>query len=490
MPRIEYLGSSLVVLAAAGALLLAGPAAVRQVTQGMTAVQMSSAAGRLQSGSLLDQISRESRDVATFVEPSVVHVSSSGFASSRAGVRGFINSGSGWVYDADGHIVTNAHVVEGASRLEVQMVDGERREAKLLGADLRTDIAVLQVAPHGLVPAQRSEDPQQGDLVFAFGSPFDFRFSMSNGIVSGLGRAAGISDIEYENFIQTDAAINPGNSGGPLTNTKGHVVGMTTAIATGRGNGVSQGQFAGIGLAIPISMIDNVVDQLIDHGEVVKGYLGVSTRDMEELLRIRPRDPALQTTISAFQGGGAVVVYVSPESPAAAAGLQVGDVITQFAGQRIQNATQLRAMIAARRPGETATIDFWRPDAEKKGGGPMTTQVTMAQLKPETNAKWAVDALHNVGIEKLVTATEAAAQQYGVPFERGVMVEEVVPGSSVAGILPPGTLITEVFGQRVGNLDDFYARIRRQVETVRSPDLVLGVKQRNGEVAQIQVPLR
>ncbi|MCE9619969.1 MAG: trypsin-like peptidase domain-containing protein [Planctomycetes bacterium] len=491
MRRIEYLGPSLVVLAAAGALLFVGPAAVRQVTQGMTAIQMNNAEDRLHSGSLLDQLSQATRDVATFVEPSVVHVSSSGSAGGRAGNRGFINSGSGWVYDAQGHIVTNAHVVEGASRLEVQMVDGERREAKLLGADLRTDIAVLQVDTRGLVPAQRAaQDPQQGDMVFAFGSPFDFRFSMSNGIVSGLGRAAGISDIEYENFIQTDAAINPGNSGGPLTNTKGHVVGMTTAIATGRGNGVSQGQFAGIGLAIPISMIDNVVDQLIDHGEVVKGYLGVSTGDMEELIRMRVRDPLLQTTARYFQGDGAVVTLVSPASPAEAAGLKIGDVITQFGGQRIQNAGQLRAMIASRQPGETINIDLWRPDVEKKSGLPTSTQVVIVQLKPETNAEWAVKALENVGIKKLATATEAAAQQYGVSFERGVMVEEVVPGSSVAGILPAGTLITEVFGQRVSNLDDFYARIRRQIGATRANELVLGVRQANGSVAQVQVPLR
>ena len=282
MRRIEFLGPSLVVLAAAGVLLLAGPAAVRQVSQSMTAVQMIGAQERLQSGSLLDQMSQASRDVATIVEPSVVHVSSTGLVAGRGTGRSFINTGSGWVYDAEGHIVTNAHVVDGATTLEVQMVNGERREAKLLGADLRTDIAVLKVDTLGLVPAQRAtQDPQQGDMVFAFGSPFDFRFSMSNGIVSGLGRTAGITDIEYENFIQTDAAINPGNSGGPLTNTKGHVVGMATAIATGHRNGVSQEQFAGIGLAIPISMIENVVNQLIDHGEVIKGYLGISMLDTD-----------------------------------------------------------------------------------------------------------------------------------------------------------------------------------------------------------------
>ncbi len=490
MRRIEFLGPSLVVLAAAGVLLFVGPMAVRQVSQGMTAMQMSSAEARLHSGSILDQMSQASRDVAILVEPSVVHVSSAGIMSGRGGGRTFNNSGSGWVYDAAGHIVTNAHVVEGATRLEVQLFDGERREAKLLGADLRTDIAVLQVDAQGLVPAQReAQDPQQGDMVFAFGSPFDFRFSMSNGIVSGVGRAAGISEIEYENFIQTDAAINPGNSGGPLTNTKGHVVGMSTAIATGRGNGVSQGQFSGIGLAIPISMIDNVVDQLIDHGEVIKGYLGISMRNTEELGRIPIRDPMLQATAKNFQGDGVVVEYVSPQSPAELVGLRIGDVITQFAGQRIESVAQLKTLIASCQPNESVSVDAWRPSVENKNGQAFSVQVVIEQLKPETNSQFIVNVLRSIGVKKMATSTEAMAQQFQVPFERGVMVEEIVAGSSVATILPPGTLIVEVFGQKIAGLDDFYTRINRKLRSQNSSELMLGVRQQNGEVAQLRIPL-
>ena len=490
MRRIEFLGPSLVVLAAAGVLLFVGPTAVRQVSQGMVASQMSSAEARLHSGSILDQMSQASRDVAVLVEPSVVHVSSAGIMSGRGGGRAFNNSGSGWVYDAAGHIVTNAHVVEGATRLEVQLFDGERREAKLLGADLRTDIAVLQVDAQGLVPAQReAQDPQQGDMVFAFGSPFDFRFSMSNGIVSGVGRAAGISEIEYENFIQTDAAINPGNSGGPLTNTKGHVVGMSTAIATGRGNGVSQGQFSGIGLAIPISMIDNVVDQLIDHGEVIKGYLGISMRNTEELGRIPIRDPMLQATAKNFQGDGVVVEYVSPQSPAELVGLGIGDVITQFAGQRIESVAQLKTLIASCQPNESVRVDAWRPSVENKSGQAFSVQVVIEQLKPETNSQFIVNVLRSIGVKKMATSTEAMAQQFQVPFERGVMVEEIVAGSSVAAILPPGTLIVEVFGQKIAGLDDFYTRINRKLRSQNSAELMLGVRQQNGEVAQLRIPL-
>ena len=490
MRRIEFLGPSLVVLAAAGVLLFVGPTAVRQVSQGMAASQMSSAHERLQSDTLLDQMSKASRDVALLVEPSVVHVSSAGVSNGRGPGQSFINSGSGWIYDAAGHIVTNAHVVEGATRLEVQLFDGERREAQLLGADLRTDIAVLQVDAQGLRPAQReTQDPQQGDMVFAFGSPFDFRFSMSNGIVSGLGRAAGISEIEYENFIQTDAAINPGNSGGPLTNTKGYVVGMSTAIATGRGNGLSQGQFSGIGLAIPISMIDNVVDQLIDHGEVIKGYLGISMRNTEDLERIPIRDPMLQATAKNFQGDGVVVEYVSPQSPAELVGLRIGDVITQFAGQRIESVAQLKTLIASCQPNESVSVDAWRPSVENKNGQAFSVQVVIEQLKPETNSQFIVNVLRSIGVKKLATSTEAMAQQFQVPFERGVMVEEIVAGSSVATILPPGTLIVEVFGQKIAGLDDFYTRINRKLRSQNSSELMLGVRQQNGEVAQLRIPL-
>ena len=490
MRRIEFLGPSLVVLAAAGVLLFVGPTAVRQVSQGMVASQMSSAHERLESDTLLDQMSKASRDVALLVEPSVVHVSSAGVSNGRGVGQSFINSGSGWIYDAAGHIVTNAHVVEGATRLEVQLFDGERRDAKLLGADLRTDIAVLQVDAQGLRPAQReTQDPQQGDMVFAFGSPFDFRFSMSNGIVSGVGRAAGISEIEYENFIQTDAAINPGNSGGPLTNTKGHVVGMSTAIATGRGNGVSQGQFSGIGLAIPISMIDNVVDQLIDHGEVIKGYLGISMRNTEELGRIPIRDPMLQATAKNFQGDGVVVEYVSPQSPAELVGLGIGDVITQFAGQRIESVAQLKTLIASCQPNESVRVDAWRPSVENKSGQAFSVQVVIEQLKPETNSQFIVNVLRSIGVKKMATSTEAMAQQFQVPFERGVMVEEIVAGSSVAAILPPGTLIVEVFGQKIAGLDDFYTRINRKLRSQNSAELMLGVRQQNGEVAQLRIPL-
>ena len=204
------------------------------------------------------------------------------------------------------------------------------------------------------------------------------------------------------------------------------------------------------------------------------------------------RDPLLQTTASFFQGDGAVITFVSPLSPAEKAGLQIGDVITQFAGKRVQNASQLRSIIASRQPNETISIDLWRANPLNKGGDIISFQVVMGQLKPETNSDGIVEALRNIGIKKLITATDAAAQQFGVAFERGVMVEEVVLGSSVSDIMPPGTMIVEVFGQKINNLDDFYTRITRQIQASRKLEfvLVLGVRQQNGSIAQLRIPLR
>lgn len=274
MRSFPYAGPGLVVLAAAAAAILAAPFAIRRATDAQADSDIV-LASRILAGEtvgaqsdelvvalpLLEQLNRANRAVARLVEPSVVHVSTVMTMQRRNFTGPYTSSGSGWIWDADGHIVTNAHVVEGSDRLQVQLFDGELRDAELVGLDLRSDIAVIKIATGGLHPSLRGDSAtlEQGDMVYAFGSPFDFRFSMSSGIVSGLGRTAGLADIDYENFIQTDAAINPGNSGGPLTDIRGRVVGMNTAIATGRGNGVGQGQFAGISLAIPMSMIESTV---------------------------------------------------------------------------------------------------------------------------------------------------------------------------------------------------------------------------------------
>jgi serine protease Do len=468
---IHSYGPGIVVLGAAAVAMLVGPLAVRSIVHAQTSVDVVQASARLaQPGNVLEEINAAQRLIASAVEPSVVHVSTIGNVRRRSMNQAFVSSGSGWVYDDAGHIVTNAHVVDGADRVQVQFYDGTMRDATIVGVDLRTDIAVVKVAEGGLVAAKRgnSDDVQQGDMVFAFGSPFDFRFSMSSGIVSGLGRSAGLAEIDYQNFIQTDAAINPGNSGGPLTDIYGRVVGMNTAIATGRGNTVGQGQFAGIGLAIPMSMIESVVSQLIDSGEVRKGYLGIQIESPDSPALARTNNPAFAAIVDRFEGEGAVVAGVERGSPAQRAGLRPGDVIVRVDGRRLSNAAQVRAIISSRRPGSAVNLDVWRMvDGEPQV---VPVQVTLGELDPMRSEPVFALTLERLGLSRLSTATEERTRELGVPFRRGVLVEGVRPDSPIAAAMPVGSIIIEVLGQPVSTDDELYARVSRFLRGMRVLD--------------------
>jgi len=257
--RSPRYGPSLLVLGTALLVLAAGPLLVRRVGDARQAARVAQARARLDAtASELRLLDAAIRDVAIAVEPCVVHIT-----VDRPG-EGIFDptsryNGSGWIYDADGHVITNHHVVNGAERIEVRLHDGTPVPAELIGTDQKTDIAVLRIDPRpGLIPAVRATgaDVSQGDMVFAFGSPFGFEFSMSSGIVSGKGRRATLTLTDrYENLIQTDAAINPGNSGGPLTNIAGEVVGMNTAIAVDPTAASRAVAFAGVGLAIPLHVV-------------------------------------------------------------------------------------------------------------------------------------------------------------------------------------------------------------------------------------------
>jgi serine protease Do len=376
MSRIEGYGPSLVVLCTTVAVLVAAPVAVERITYSHTEAKIIQASQRLEDSSLLEQLNQAYRDVATVVEPSVVHISTEYVAEDRFGnPSSRASSGSGWIYDEHGHVVTNHHVIEGAKRIEVQLFDGTLREAQTVGSDPTTDIAVLKIPSGPLHPvhASRRRDMaipvRQGDLVFAFGSPFDFRFSMSSGVVSGKGRSVGVirddrgRRIGYENFIQVDAAINPGNSGGPLTDYRGHVIGMNTAIATGRRGaaGLEEGQFAGIGLAIPMEMIEPVVSQLIQNGFVAKGYLGVSVVD-------RSRAVAEIMNLIEAPAMGLLVARVAPDLELADEGLQAWDVISHVDGQRISSIDQCRDAVEQMTDGSTVTVRLWRFNAARNEG--------------------------------------------------------------------------------------------------------------------------
>lgn len=355
MRRFIAYGPAFVVLLTSLVVLFAAPTLVRRVGYANTSYQIKLTTQALDEDDILERINRAVRAIAVATEPSVVHIEARRDIGNRMQEG---STGSGWVYDLDGHIVTNAHVIRDAETFFVHFFDGRVVDAELVGRDIYTDIAVLKVnTGEGLFPARRAsrDEYQQGDRVFAFGSPFGFKFSMTQGIISGLGRNPNTA-IEiggYTNFIQTDAAVNPGNSGGPLIDVNGGVIGMNVAIATGRdSNGSTEGQSSGISFAIPIGTIDSVVPQLINTGEVTRGYLGIQY-DPRSLWPIENGPYAVGVRVNDVVEG----------FPGDKAGLMERDVIAEINGQRVTSSDILRSVIATTAPGQAIDMRVWRDGA-------------------------------------------------------------------------------------------------------------------------------
>ena len=360
MRRIVSSGPGLVVLLTALAALVVAPALVRRVGYAQTTARLRLATQSLDEDDILERISRAQMAIAEKVEPSVVHIDvrpEGGWHITRGA------KGSGWVFDMRGHIITNAHVVRGLAEGEmarVEFSDGRATEARLIGADAFTDIAVLRtVAREGLFPAERAtgEPLRKGQRVFAFGSPFGFKFSMTEGLVSGLGRdpRGTVGPQGFTNFIQTDAAVNPGNSGGPLVDTQGRIVGMNVAIATGsESEGTSdEGQSSGIAFAIPVAVIESVAEQIIDHGSIRRGFLGIMFRGEQSV--------AVEQDHS-FWGTGIQVSSVNEGGPAWRGGLEPDDIVVKFNGDRIESPAQFRSRVATSPAESDVTLTVFRDD--------------------------------------------------------------------------------------------------------------------------------
>jgi S1-C subfamily serine protease len=372
MRRFFAYGPGLLVLFAVTVALVAAPSAVRQVQFARISANVTQAQDRLERGSLLDRLNEETSAIGEAVLPSVVHLNVR-FEPSDNGVRRpRFTSGSGWIWNEDGYIVTNAHVVRDARRVDAELYDGRVLRARVVAQDPQTDIAVVKIDPGvGVIPIPRAagEALRIGERVYAFGSPFSIKFSMSEGIVSGLGRSEAATFLNmiggYTNFIQTDAAMNPGNSGGPLVDVNGRLVGMNAAIA----NNVRdiddgpqlQGQSAGIGFAIPLDTVEAVGDQLIDDTVpvVLRGYLGINLTRFD----MGARD----TARFGYEGTGVLIAGAPEGQPAAQAGLERGDIIVAIDGQEIISTDVLRSLISVRGPGETVVIRYWRSDGDGSG---------------------------------------------------------------------------------------------------------------------------
>jgi len=266
--------------------------------------------------------------------------------------RQFQSAGSGVIIDAkNGYIVTNRHVIENASEITVTLLDDRHFEAKVVGSDEGTDIAVLKVSePHLTeMPLGNSSHLEVGDWVLAIGNPFGLKHTVTVGIVSALGRT-GIHPRGYEDFIQTDAAINPGNSGGALVNLSGELIGINSAILS------KDGGNNGIGFAIPVNMVKAVMDQLITYGEVKRGVVGIKLRD------VTPQEAESQQLVNAH---GVEISEVAPGSAADRAGIKVGDVVVSMNGVSLESAAQLRNGLALLRVGQSVEIRLLRNGAER-----------------------------------------------------------------------------------------------------------------------------
>jgi serine protease DegQ len=330
-------------------------------------------------------------------------------------------TGSGAVINArEGLIVTNAHVVDGGSRFEVQFSDGRTLEAQLVGKDDATDIALLRIAPAGLaqIEVTNSDDVQVGDLVFAIGHPLGLDQTLTMGIVSGLGRS-GIGD-GLEDYIQTDAPINPGNSGGPLIDSRGRLIGVNTAILSRSGGNV------GIGFAVPARMMLAVVDQLSRFGQVRRGRIGVSTSPMSDA---QARERGLSTAQGAF------VSAVDGGSPAQTAGLRAGDVITSAQNRPVTSPGVLAAIIGIASPGSTIDLTYRRDGREGRARvtveSPRSLQVT--QIEPD-NAGGAKPAAPSSPRTPLPPAATPGGTVLGASF-RNLQTSDRLPDGTVGAYI-------------------------------------------------------
>src|SRR4051794_16099434 len=304
------------------------------------------------------QVYENAKDSVAYITSKITQQSDSPFGQAQTGVA----TGSGFVVSSDGYVVTNAHVVEGASAVKVKVGDGKTESAKVVGEDASSDLALLKIDASGLKPLTLadSSNVQVGDPVDAIGNPFGLDRTLTAGIVSALQRQiSSPNGYSINDVIQTDAAINPGNSGGPLFNSAGQVIGVNSQIeSTGSSSSGGEAGNVGIGFAIPSNTVKNVVSQLLKSGKVNHAFLGVSTQD--------------------GSGAGAQVASLVQGGPAASAGLKTGDVITSVAGKTVEDSSSLSSLVDAHKPGETVSVTV------RRGGQTKTLQVKLGDRPAST----------------------------------------------------------------------------------------------------------
>ena len=366
--------------------------------------------------------------------------------------------GSGFIVSPDGLILTNAHVVQNAEEVTVKLTDRREFKAKVIGTDPQTDVAVLKIEATALptVTLGDSRNLKVGEWVVAIGSPYGFENTVTSGIVSAKSRA--LPDGSYVPFIQTDVAVNPGNSGGPLFNLKGEVIGINSQIYS------RSGGYQGLSFAIPIDTAVQVKDQLVQHGKVTRGRLGVTIQEVNQ---------ALAGSFGLKKAGGALVSSVEDGSPAAQAGLKAGDVVLKIEGDEIGSSIDLSARVAGMKPGSTAKLEVWRE------GKPQQIAVTVGETPSSKTAAADKADLSGMRLGVAVRAlTEVEQKQAKV--DGGLMVEQVGGAAAKAGIRS-GDIILSANGKPLNSVEALKSAVSEKSKTI-----ALLVK-RNG--ASIFVPV-
>ncbi len=370
--------------------------------------------------------------------------------------------GSGFIISKDGFVLTNAHVVKGADEIIVRLSDRRELEAKVVGLDERSDIALIKIETPQDLPVVRigkSTDLRVGEWVLAIGSPFGFDHSVTAGIVSAKGRS--LPRENYVPFIQTDVAINPGNSGGPLFNLKGEVVGINSQIYSRTGG------FMGLSFAIPMDMAMSVADQLKTHGKVVRGWLGVLIQDVTR---------ELAESFGLDKPQGALVARVLPESPAQKAGFEVGDVVLEFNGRDVANSSQLPPLVGSTPVGREVPVKVLR------NGDRRTLRVVIGELPSEDELRAAAGEpssgpQNRLGIAT-VELTEEQRKELGIE-KGGVLVSGVADGVGKDAGIREGDVIVSLNNQRIAGVAEFESQVKDLPE---GKSVAVLVQRKNGPI--------